>query len=353
MDDQEYMRAALSLARRGLGRAAPNPSVGCVIVKSGRIMGRGRTHEGGRPHAEAAALAQAGESARGATAYVTLEPCAVMGRDGPCAAALVNAGVKRVVVACIDPNPLVNGAGIRILKEAGIEVTENVLEGEAQESHQGFFLRVTKKRPMVTLKMAVTGDGMFAPASGKREWITGEQARRHVHLERSKHDAILSSIGTVINDNPLLTTRLKGIAHKPKRIILDSNLKIPMGSQLVRTVYDAPLWVFHTGGPEDKAEALQALGVRVFDVGRDLNTILTTLAFEGITRVLYEGGGTALKAFAEAGIGERFLLYKALHVKWPGGRALDFDDIALKLRLNLSETHPIGEDLLEIYTRKA
>lgn len=347
------MRAALSLARRGLGRAAPNPSVGCVIVKNNRIIGRGRTHEGGRPHAEAAALAQAGGAAQGATAYVTLEPCAVMGRDGPCAAALVRAGVKRVVIACIDPNPLVNGAGIRILKEAGIEVAENVLEAEARESHQGFFLRVIEKRPMVTLKMAVTGNGMFAPASGKCEWITGEQARRHVHLERSKHDAILSSIGTIINDNPLLTTRLQGITHKPKRIILDSNLKISLDSQLVRTISDAPLWVFHTGGQEDKAEALQALGVRVFNVGRDLKMILATLALEGITRVLFEGGGMTLKAFAEAGIGERFLLYKAPHVQWPGGRALDFDDIALKLRLNLSETHGLGEDLLEIYTRKA
>ncbi|MGB4106211.1 MAG: bifunctional diaminohydroxyphosphoribosylaminopyrimidine deaminase/5-amino-6-(5-phosphoribosylamino)uracil reductase RibD [Alphaproteobacteria bacterium] len=349
-EDTEYMRAALGVARRGLGNVAPNPSVGCVLVKKGVIIGRGRTAASGRPHAEAEALAQAGAAAKNATAYVTLEPCAIAGRDGPCAGALVQAGVKRVVAGCIDPNPVVNGRGIEILREAGIEVVTGVLETECTALNRGFFLRITEKRPLVTLKMALTGDGMIAPASGKREWITGDMARRHVHLMRSQHDAILTAIGSVLNDDPLLTTRLGGFTHKPIRIILDSKLEMPINSQIMQSVDDAPVWIFHT---ERNPSQYEKLGARVFNVGRSPEAILKTLAAHGVTRVFFEGGGTVLQEFVKEGIGDRFLLYKNPALRWPGGRALNFPEIQAKLGLKLTETRVLGEDLLEIYEASA
>ncbi len=345
-DDVDYMRIALSLARRGLGNVAPNPSVGCVLVKKGVIIGRGRTAPGGRPHAEAEALAQAGSAAKEATAYVTLEPCAVAGRDRPCAGALAQAGVRRAVIGCIDPNKLVNGNGIGILKDAGVEVITGVLEKECAELNRGFFLRVTEDRPMVTLKMAVTGDGMIAPASGKREWITGELARRHVHLMRSQHDAILSAIGTIKNDNPMLTTRFEGVTHKAPRIILDKKLETPLDSQLMRTVDEAPVWIFHGEGDGREHEKR---GARLFNAGYELKGVLAALAKEGITRLFFEGGGTVLQEFVKAGYGDRFLLYTNPAKRWPGGRALNFPEIQQKLGLRLAETQALGEDLLEIY----
>lgn len=349
MDDVDYMRMALSLARRGLGNVAPNPSVGCVLVKKGVIIGRGRTAPSGRPHAEAEALTQAGSAAKDATAYVTLEPCAVQGpRGGPCAATLIRASVAKVVVGCIDPNPMVNGNGIRILREAGIEVVTGVLETECAELNRGFFLKITEARPMVTLKMAVTGDGMIAPASGKREWITGELARRHVHLMRSQHDAILSAVGTIRNDNPMLTTRLEGVTHKARRIILDRKLETPLDSQLMRTVDEAPVWIFHSEGDGREHEKR---GARLFNVGRELKAVLAVLAGEGVTRLFFEGGGTVLQEFVKAGYGDRFLLYKNPAKRWPGGRALNFPEIQQKLGLKLVETQGLGEDLLEIYER--
>jgi diaminohydroxyphosphoribosylaminopyrimidine deaminase/5-amino-6-(5-phosphoribosylamino)uracil reductase len=351
MNDHEYMRVALALARRGLGRTATNPSVGCVLVKGNIVVGRGWTGDGGRPHAEAAALMKAGAAARGATAYVTLEPCSHYGKTPPCAAALINAAVKRVVVGAIDPDPRVSGTGISMLRAAGIQV--DMLENGPDEINHGFFLRLTEKRPLVTLKMAVTNDGMFTPESGKQEWITGDLARRHVHLERSNHDAVLSTIRTVVNDNPLLTTRLEGIVHKAPRIILDSNLEIMLDSQLIRTINDAPVWVFHTLGPEEKIRRLEDMGVRVFNAGSALPEILKTIAQQGVTRLFFEGGGRALHAFAEAGFCDRFLLYRAPRVNWPDGRKLGLADIILKSGLNMTGTRILGEDLLEIYERKA
>lgn len=347
-EDIEHMRTALSVARRGLGRTAPNPAVGCVIVKKGVVVGRGWTGDGGRPHAETMALKQAGAQANGSTAYVTLEPCAHHGKTSPCAEALVKAGVRRVVVACIDPNPQVLGKGIEILKAAGIEVTLGVLEDEAIGLNQGFFWRFKENRPMVTLKMAVTGDGMIAPASGEREWITGELARRHVHLMRSQHDAILTAVGTVKNDNPLLTTRLEGVTHKIPRIILDRKLETPLDSQLMCSVDDAPVWIFHGDGDGREHERR---GARLFNVGHDLKAVLAKLAEEGITRLFFEGGGTVLQEFVKSGYGDRFLLYKNPVLRWPGGRALNFPEIQAKLGLKPEETQGLGEDLLEIYGR--
>lgn len=348
LDDIDYMRIALGLARRGLGRVVPNPSVGCVLVKKGVVIGRGWTGDGGRPHAETIALKQAGAEARGATAYVTLEPCAHHGKTPPCAEALIEVGVKRAVVACIDPNPQVLGKGIEILKAAGIEVMLGLLENEAIELNQGFFWRFKEDRPMVTLKMAVTGDGMIAPSSGKREWITSELARRHVHLMRSQHDAIVTAIGSVRNDDQLLTTRLEGVTHKVPRIILDKKLETPLDSQLMRTVDDAPVWIFHSEGDGKEHEKR---GARLFNVGHELKEVLAALAKEGIARLFFEGGGTVLQDFVKVGYGDRFLLYRNPAKQWPGGRALNFPEIQHKLGLKLAETQALGEDLLEIYTR--
>lgn len=360
--DIQYMRTALALARRGLGRVAPNPSVGCVIVKKDTVVGRGRTADGGRPHAETNALNQAGAMAKGGVAYMTLEPCAHQGITPPCAEALVKAGIARAVIGCIDPNPQVSGRGIEILKQAGIDVTVGVLEEECAALNQGFFLRMKENRPMVTLKIAMTGDGMILPKSGKREWITGSLARQHVHLERSQHDAILVGIGTVLNDDPMLTTRLGDLKHNAPRIILDSYLKTPLDCQIIRAANDVPVWIFYQTDAENKAGALARAGARLFFSAEvspqnkneiPVSVILKNLSDEGITRLLVEGGGQVLRAFVEAGICDRFLVYRAPNIQWPGGLFLDFEEIRDKMRLSLTGEKRFGEDLLEIYTRNA
>ena len=350
--DEDYMRAALAMGRRGLGCAAPNPSVGCIIVKKNMIVGRGVTAIGGRPHAEASALRQAGHDARGATAYVTLEPCAVAGREGPCAQALINAGIARVVIGCMDINPAVNGRGIEILKNAGIDVSSGVLEAEAHAVHQGFFLRFTNNRPMITLKAATTQDGFIEPEAGT-PWITGELARHHVHLERSLHDAILVGIGTVMADDPVLTTRLPGFVHKGVRIILDSHLKIPLESRLVRSAGDTPLWVFHKDDPADRRTALEQMGVKIMSAP-DLKTAMGLLAGQGITRVLVEGGPAVWDSFIRAGLYDRLLLYRSPRVAGHGPAAFanyTIDSIGPALGLRAAGRRELGQDLLEIYEK--
>jgi diaminohydroxyphosphoribosylaminopyrimidine deaminase/5-amino-6-(5-phosphoribosylamino)uracil reductase len=213
-EDERWMGLALALGRRGMGRVWPNPAVGCVIVRDGRVLGRGWTTDGGRPHAETQALAQAGD-ARGAVAYVTLEPCAHYGRTPPCAGALVAAGVARVVVATGDPDPRVAGRGLAILREAGIAVATGVREGEARRDHAGFLLRVTQARPFVTLKLAASLDGRIATASAESRWITGPAARTTVHAMRARHDAVMVGGGTARADDPLLTVRGMGARPQP------------------------------------------------------------------------------------------------------------------------------------------
>lgn len=219
------MAHALRLGARGLGRTWPNPAVGCVIVKAGRVVGRGWTCPGGRPHAEPVALAQAGAAALGATAYVTLEPCSHHGRTPPCAEALIAAGLARVVTATGDPDPRVSGRGHAMLREAGIAVTERVLEAEARTAHAGFQKRVTEGLPFVTLKLAATLDGRIATASGESRWITGSLARRAVHAMRMRHDAVMVGVGTAIADDPDLSVRDLGSGHQPVRIVVDSLLR--------------------------------------------------------------------------------------------------------------------------------
>jgi diaminohydroxyphosphoribosylaminopyrimidine deaminase/5-amino-6-(5-phosphoribosylamino)uracil reductase len=235
MSDATHMRAALALARRGLGETAPNPSVGCVIVKEGLVVGRGRTGTGGRPHAEVSALATASTAARGATAYVTLEPCNHTGKTGPCTEALIEAGIERVVVGAVDPNPKVNGAGVARLRAAGIEVVTGVLARDCAAVISGFAMVMAQGRPLIRLKLASTLDGKIATASGASQWLTGESSRRAAHAMRGRHDAVMVGVGTVLADDPELTCRIEGFSAAPLvRIVVDSHLRTPLMSKLLR-----------------------------------------------------------------------------------------------------------------------
>ncbi|HVY11970.1 MAG TPA: bifunctional diaminohydroxyphosphoribosylaminopyrimidine deaminase/5-amino-6-(5-phosphoribosylamino)uracil reductase RibD, partial [Alphaproteobacteria bacterium] len=242
--DNHYMAIALELGRRMLGQTAPNPAVGCVIVKDGTIVGHGSTQKTGRPHAETEALQRAGEAARGATAYVSLEPCAHVGRTGSCAEALIKAGIRRVVSTLEDPDARVSGKGFHMLHKAGIEVITGVMEDEAEQVNEGFLKRMRYGRPMFTFKIATSLDGRIATASGESRWFSGEQARAYSHRLRATHDAIVVGTGTARADDPLLTCRLPGLENcSPIRIVVDRKLRLRFESQLVRTAHEVPLWI--------------------------------------------------------------------------------------------------------------
>jgi diaminohydroxyphosphoribosylaminopyrimidine deaminase/5-amino-6-(5-phosphoribosylamino)uracil reductase len=309
------MALALALGRRGLGRVWPNPAVGCVIVCDGRVVGRGWTADGGRPHAEARALAEAGAAARGATAYVTLEPCAHHGRTPPCAEALVAAGVARALVATGDPDPRVSGRGLTILRAAGIEVAEGIREAEARADQAGFLSRVTRGRPVVTLKLAASLDGRIATASGESRWITGPAARAYVHALRATHDAVMVGGGTARADDPLLTVRGFGVRPQPVRVVLARGLDLDPEGQLASSIPQAPLWLLHGPGAEG-VEAWTARGARCFEVpagegGLDPPAALRRLAAEGITRVFCEGGGQLAAALLRAGCVDEIVQFGA------------------------------------------
>lgn len=294
--DISYMKAALELAARARGRTSPNPMVGAVVVKEGNIVGRGYHLKAGTPHAEIHALNEAGEAARGATLYVTLEPCCHYGRTGPCTAAIINAGVARVVTAMADPNPLVSGEGIRRLKSAGIEVTAGVMEEEALELNEVFIKYITTRRPYVIAKAAVSIDGKIATRSGKSKWITGVEAREYGRQLRDWYDAIMVGIGTVLADDPSLTTRLPGGGGRdPVRIILDSQASIPLNSRVLTQRSEAPTIIAATSGaPLERVEALRKSGVEVLLVNEgqkvDLSELMRLLGEKGIASVLIEGG---------------------------------------------------------------
>jgi diaminohydroxyphosphoribosylaminopyrimidine deaminase/5-amino-6-(5-phosphoribosylamino)uracil reductase len=357
------MRHALALGRRGIGRTGANPSVGCVIVApDGRVVGRGRTSDGGRPHAEANALAAAGEAARGAAAYVTLEPCATVTDTPSCADSLIASGVRRVVVAIQDPDPRTNGAGIAKLQSAGIDVATDVLADEARETHEGFFLRTLSHRPFVTLKIAQSLDGMTASASGESKWITGEEARRYGHLLRARNDAILVGINTVLADDPDLTCRLAGLeAHSPLRVVLDTRLRLSETSKLVVTAKETPTIVFTTA--DEGGQKLRHFGVDVVQVARDargrpeLLDVLTELAKRKVTQLLVEGGATVHAAFLDRGLADRLEVFTAPIVFGAAGHGSIDALAALTLqeapRFRRISQRQVGLDLLESYVAKA
>lgn len=314
------MRAALALARRHLGRVWPNPSVGCIVVKDGIVLGRGVTAPGGRPHGEPQALAQAGEGARGATVYVSLEPCNHHGKTPPCSEALIAAGVARIVVACEDPDPRVSGGGIRRLLDAGIQVEVGLCAEEAQEVNHGFITRILQGRPGVTLKLATSLDARVATSTGHSQWITGPDSRARGHLLRANHDAILVGIGTVLADDPELTCRLPGLeTANPVRVVLDSALRLPVTSRLAQGAASvAPTWVVTLAGADaGRAATLEALGVRVLRVDADetgrlpVAGALTALAGQGLTRLLVEGGPSAATSFLKAGLVDQVEWFRA------------------------------------------
>ncbi|MGQ0444602.1 MAG: bifunctional diaminohydroxyphosphoribosylaminopyrimidine deaminase/5-amino-6-(5-phosphoribosylamino)uracil reductase RibD [Beijerinckiaceae bacterium] len=364
--DARYMAAALALGRRGLGLCAPNPAVGALIVKDGVIMARGWTKPGGRPHAETEVLREAGVDARGATLYVTLEPCSHHGQTPPCTDATIAAGIGRVVYAIDDPDPRACGFGAQILADAGIEVTRGVLAEEALRANLGHFLRVTRKRPMVTLKLALTADSYAAGAAADpRLVITGAPANGLVHLMRAMHEAIMTGIGTVLADDPLLSVRLPGLEdRKPLRVVLDSDLRLPLSARLAATAAGSPtLVIAGEGASEEKAERLRGVCVEVALVRRDaagcadLHAALELLAGRGLTRVFCEGGPRVGGGLIARELADEVIIFTAPKALGREGvLGLDADTAALvsdPTRYRLAETRMIGVDRLTRYERVA
>jgi len=361
--DAMHMGAALALARRGLGNTWPNPSVGCVIARNGRVVGRAVTAPGGRPHAEPQALAMAGEAARGATAYVTLEPCCHHGRTPPCADALIAAGIARVVIGARDPDPRVDGQGVARLRAARIEVEEGVLSKEANEVLGGFRQRVTTGRPLVTLKLASTLDGRIATHAGESRWITGPSARREAHALRARHDAILVGVGTVLADDPDLTCRLPGGRPTPVvRIVADSHLRTPLTARLIVTARETPTWVLlRAGADPDRRRALADVGVHLFEVGGapsgvDLHAALRALGDEGITRLLVEGGAQIAAALLRDGLVDRIAWFHAPAIMggdgWPSVQPFGIDRLEAMPRFVRRQVMPLGGDMLSEFARQ-
>ena len=359
--DARFMALALSLGRRGMGQCAPNPAVGCVIVRDGRIVGRGVTAPGGRPHAEPQALAQAGPLARGATAYVTLEPCAHHGQTPPCTDALIAAGVARVVAPFDDTDPRVAGQGFALLRAAGIEVTTGILTQTARRDHAGFLLRNAEGRPHVTLKLAASFDGRIATASGHSQWITGPQARRAVHAMRARHDAVMVGAGTARADDPMLTVRSMGARRQPVRVVVSRRLDLPLMSQLARSAGEVPLWLCHGDGIDPAlASAWQGLGARLLpcavEAGQvEARALLHALGAAGLTRVFCEGGGALAASLMGAGLVDELVGFTAgLAIGaegLPGLGALGLSRLDEAQRFDLIETRAVGGDVMHRWLR--
>jgi diaminohydroxyphosphoribosylaminopyrimidine deaminase / 5-amino-6-(5-phosphoribosylamino)uracil reductase len=361
--DQDFMRLALEMAGTAKGKTNPNPMVGAVIVKDGEIVGTGIHRKAGEPHAEVHAFRMAGGHAKGATLYVTLEPCSHYGKTPPCAILVKESGVKRVVVAMEDPNPQVAGRGIGILREAGIEVEVGVLEEEAKRLNERFVHNMLTGRPFVISKTAMTLDGKIAAYNGHSKWVTGEEARKHVHELRKESDAILVGIGTVLADNPRLTTRLEAGGKNPVRVILDSALRIPLEA-LVTDCTEASTWIAAASDADPvKAKALQEKGLEIILLskdknGLDLRELLTRLYEKGITDIIVEGGSQINSAFLREGLIDKFLVYIApkilggLHSLSPfAGSDVEGMDEAVGIHIEKIEQY--GEDLcLTAYPEK-
>ncbi len=355
------MALALSLGQRGQGSCWPNPAVGCVIVQGGRIVGRGWTQPGGRPHAETEALAQAGDAARGATAYVTLEPCSHHGKTPPCAAALIEAGVGRVVAAVEDSDPRVAGQGFAMLREAGIEVETGVLAEQAERDLAGFFLKTEQGRPFVTLKLASSFDGRIATQTGHSQWITGPEARRAVHAMRARHDAVMVGAGTARVDDPSLTVRDLGVAQQPVRVVVSRHLDLPLMGQLARTASEVPVWLCHGPHPDaERARAWDGLGARLIpcalqDHHIDAADLLQQLGQAGLTRVFCEGGAALAASLLEKDLVDELVGFTAgLTIGAEGLAAvgrLGLEKLDAAPRFELIETRAIGPDILHRWRR--
>lgn len=354
--DLRFMAAAIRLSRMHKGRTSTNPAVATLIVRDDGngpvIVGRGVTAIGGRPHAETQALAEAGERARGATAYVTLEPCAHHGRTPPCADALVTAGVARVVGAASDPDPRVSGKGYAILRNAGVAVDERVLADKAADLMAGYLIRSVRKRPEVVLKLALSADGMIGRLGEGQVAITGATARAQAHLMRMEADAIVVGIGTALADDPLLTVRLPGLEDRsPARIVLDRQAKLPVTSKLVLSAHDVPLLV--AAGPEADAErkaALAAAGARflateTYDGRIALPELLEDLAARGMSSLMVEGGADTARAFLEDDLVDRIILFRGRGTIGAGGIASPIDDDHIPAGFEVKRQARFGEDL--------
>ena len=354
MKDSEYMALAISLAERGRGWTSPNPVVGAVLVKEGRIIGQGWHKKRGGLHAEREALACCTESPAGATLYVTLEPCCHQGRQPPCTGAILQAGIARVVVGSMDPNPLVAGKGVEILRACGVAVETGVLQAECDRLNPAFFHYITTGRPYVTMKYAMTLDGKTATHAGLSRWITGEEARQRVHRDRHANAAILAGVGTVLADDPLLTCRMEG-GKNPLRVVCDTRLRTPLDSQLVRTAKEVPTILAAGPGDAERAAPYEAAGCQVWTLPLreghvDLLALMDRLGQAEVDSLLLEGGGTLSWSMLEAGLVQRVQAYVA--PKLFGGRAkspveglgVEAPDQAIRLR-NLTATQ-IGADFL-------
>ncbi|PDT40366.1 MULTISPECIES: bifunctional diaminohydroxyphosphoribosylaminopyrimidine deaminase/5-amino-6-(5-phosphoribosylamino)uracil reductase RibD [Sinorhizobium] len=388
-EDERFMAAALRLARRNLGLTSTNPSVACLVVKDGTIVGRAVTAAGGRPHAETQALADAGEQARGATAYVTLEPCSHHGRTPPCADALIAAGVARVVVCLVDPDERVAGRGGVMLRDAGIDVDIGVLHEQGERVLEAYLMRQRMKRPYVTLKLAVSADGMIGRKGEGQVRITGSVSRAQVQVLRAETDAILVGVGTANADDPELTVRLPGLEERsPVRIVLDRRLDLPFNSKLVRSARQVPLIIVAGDAglpsPRERGEgapradegqvelaplpltpapfagrggdtairraALEAAGVEVLNADT-VSDLLTALASRGISSLLVEGGARAARQFLDADLVDRILLYSGPSAIGEGGIRSPFDRTTVPAGFSLKRSARYGDDIFDDYER--
>ena len=354
-DDVTYMRNALALARTGLGRTWPNPSVGCVLVKSHHVVARARTADKGRPHAEYLSVEQAGDGAKGSTAYVTLEPCAHEGETPSCALTLIKAGVEKVVIAVLDPDVRTNGKGVQMLKKAGVEVVVGVCEQEAFECNEGFFLKALKQRPLVTLKTATSLDSKTATQSGQSKWITGNVSRARGHMLRAQHDAIVVGVNTVMEDNPTLTSRLDGIDHSIVRIVFDTTGKLTGAENIFKDASRHPVWIVTT------SRKLNIVGTKILQVsnGNDgrinIKEAMQSITAEGITRLMVEGGATLMTSFLKENLFDALYWFRAPSLIGAEGlsavQEMDINEIKSQTYLSLKDSLSVGNDFLEIYKR--
>lgn len=355
MDDLDYMRLALKLAQKGCGWTSPNPMVGAVIVKEGRMIAQGYHHRWGDLHAERDALAHCAESPAGSTLYVTLEPCCHYGRQPPCTDAILDAGIARVVIGSGDPNPLAAGKGLEILRKHGVEVTEHVLETECTRLNEVFFHYIQTKRPFVVMKYAMTLDGKIAAYTGLSKWITGEAARAHVHEQRHRYSAIMAGAGTILADDPMLTCRIEGCKN-PLRVICDTHLKTPLSARIVQTAREVPTLLATCCKEPETLSPYQEAGCTVLTLPEkkghvDLLSLMEELGQRNIDSVLLEGGGTLNWSALEANLVQKVQAYIA--PKLFGGaearspvEGIGFPSPAQAVRLKNSTVMRLGEDFL-------